>query len=245
MDRVQHLENRLSTLLHPSRSDHGHLTATRVLVGLNWTMVSTEVSTGLVQSPNRDKTGCAPVQKAGSYSGQRLADLAELRGSPNPLERSIGVAACNAAWNSRGREKPNANGLDLVQDKGHRTVIVGRFPDLDRRLPNAAILEREPRNGEFGAEKATDLIPGAEYLVITASTITNGTLAGLLALNTSAYTVLIGPGTPLCEGLFDLGINALSGFSVSDEDKLAGVISEGGAVRQFKPTGRNITITRD
>ena len=72
----------------------------------------------------------------------------------------------------------------------------------------------------------------------------DGALPRLLNLSPQAYTVLLGPGTPLSESLFDRGIDALSGLVVNDTEAIVEVISEGGAVSAMKRYARNITICK-
>jgi len=55
----------------------------------------------------------------------------------------------------------------------------------------------------------------------------------------------VGPSTPLSPELFDLGVDALSGFVASDIDKLARAVSEGAAVAALRPYGRYATIRCD
>jgi uncharacterized protein (DUF4213/DUF364 family) len=131
-----------------------------------------------------------------------------------------------------------------VQPCGEKTVIIGRFPGLDSRLPGAAVIEREPGPGDYPESAAETLLPACRYLVITASTLLDGALPGLLALAPQAYTVLLGPGTPLAEPLFEHGVDALSGLVVDDVEGLARVVAEGGAVRAMKRYARNLSVLK-
>jgi len=65
---------------------------------------------------------------AGSYAGQPLASLAALRPSDSVLERAIAVAAVNAHWNRYDLAGSAANGLDLIENRGEHTAVIGRFP---------------------------------------------------------------------------------------------------------------------
>lgn len=216
--------------------------ARRVTVGLNWTLVEGPSGVGLCHTPAKTTQGCKPLAGAGGLAGTPLAALADLAGSDNPAERAVGFAAINAHWNRPDLEGPDENGLELVEDRGKRTVIVGRFPELERRLPGAAVIEREPGPKDFPPEAARELIPPADYLVITASTVANGSFGELIALRRSAFTVLLGPSTPFCPALYELGIGALSGLIVTDPDGAARVVAEGGAVRGLRPFSRRLTL---
>jgi uncharacterized protein (DUF4213/DUF364 family) len=230
--------------LHARLRDGIAGTAKRIVVGLNWTFVEGPDGAGLVHTPARGTEGCRSLPDPGSYQGRALADLAGLVQSDNIFERVLGYAAINAHHNRYDLEGAPLNGLDLIKPTGERTVVIGRFPQLDEKLPGAAVIEQEPGPGDYPVEAGAELIPAAKYLAITASTFSNGSLAGLLDLApASALTALIGPSAPLTPALFDLGINILSGFVPSDTDEIAQRVAEGAAVRALKPFGRYVTLT--
>jgi uncharacterized protein (DUF4213/DUF364 family) len=61
------------------------------------------------------------------------------------------------------------------------------------------------------------VLPRADVVGITGSTLTNGTLEGVLALcRPDAFVVLIGPSTPLSPILFNYGVDVLCGTLVDD-----------------------------
>ncbi len=134
---------------------------------------------------------------------------------------------------------------DLIENRGERTVVIGRFPGVVARHPGIAVVEREPRPGEYPESALPNLLEKAEFVGITASTIVNGSLPGILALCQHAFILIIGPSTPLAPPLFDLGVDALSGFLARDIDKLAQAVSEGAAVSALRPYGRYVTICRE
>ncbi len=214
----------------------------RVILGLNWTLVATDQGAGLAHTPARDTAGCRSAPEAGTYGGRRLDDLARLMRSDNPFEVAIGVAAANAHYNRFGLEGAALNGLDVLRGVDGPITVIGRFPGLEERLPGARVVEREPRPGEYGEDQAPRLLADSAGVVITASTLVNGTLRPLLAVAGGARVVLIGPGTPLAPSLFDLGISALSGLIVEDVETVAQIIAEGGAVRALKPHCRYVTL---
>lgn len=224
---------------------HASEPATRVAIGVNWTMVDSDLGTGLVHTPVKSQQGCVPIPNAGTLVGRPLRALMELTEDPNPIARAVGFAAVNAHWNRRDMTGAAANGLDLVEDRGHKTVVIGRFPRLDQRVPGAAVIERNPGPNDFPEEAAATLVPEAEFLVITASTLSNGSLAGLLALRRNAFTVLVGPGTPISPALLDNGIDVLAGFCVDDPELAERAVMEGGAEKAIRPSGRMISLTRN
>ncbi|PPR60805.1 MAG: hypothetical protein CFH10_01376 [Alphaproteobacteria bacterium MarineAlpha4_Bin2] len=219
-------------------------TAERVLIGLNWTIVVGPMGLGFAHTSARGTSGCNGLPMPGSYTGKKLLELSHLTVSTNVFEQAIGFAAINAHHNRFDLEGNDKNGLDLIEDHGERTVVIGQFPGLSHRMPNAAVIERDPRPGCYPESAAADLLPNATNVLITASSLTNGSLANLLALATNAYVVLVGPSAPLSPILFHHGIDAISGFIARDCDMLMRTVMEGGAVRAMKPHGRFLTLER-
>ncbi len=219
--------------------------AERVIIGLNWTLVVGQEGAGMAQTPARGTAGCRSLPRPGTYGGQPLGQLVALWQSDNPFEHTIAVAAANAHWNRYDIVAGAKNGLDLIENHGERTVVIGRFPGLTQRYPGIAVVEREPRPGEYPESALPDLLPRAEFVAITSSTIVNGSLPGILNLCHDAFVLMIGPSTPLAPVLFDLGVDALSGFVARDVNALAKAVSEGAAVSALKPYGRYATLGRD
>ena len=219
--------------------------AERVIVGLNWTLVVGPNGAGMAQTPARGTAGCRSLPRPGTYSGQPLATLAALWTSENIFEHTIAAAAVNAHWNRYAIEASAANGLDLIENHGERTVVIGRFPGVAQRYPGIAVVEREPRLGEYPESVLPNLLENAEFVAITASSIANGSMPGILALCQNAFVLIIGPSTPLSPALFDQGVDVLSGFIARDIDKLAQAVSEGAAVAALRPYGRYATIRRE
>ncbi|MDH3700154.1 MAG: DUF364 domain-containing protein [Alphaproteobacteria bacterium] len=219
--------------------------AGRVIVGLNWTLVEGPHGVGLAHTPARGTAGCHALPSPGDYGGRALTALAAMWSSENVFERAIALAAINADCNRDDLAGISINGFDLIEDRGERTVIIGRFPGLENRLPKAAVIEREPGPGDYPEDAGPHLLAKAEYIAITGSTLGNGSLPALLPFVQNGFTVLIGPSTPLSPALFAFGIDAVSGFVATDRDGLSRVVSEGGAVAALRKYGRYVTLKRD
>jgi hypothetical protein len=83
-------------------------------------------------------------------------------------------------------------------------------------------------------------------LCLTAATLLNGTLAGLLAAaRPDAWKMLVGPSAPLCLETLALGFDAVCGARVVDVPAVVRVLQEGGCFRQIRQTGgvRLLTLT--
>lgn len=218
--------------------------AGRVIVGVNWVLVEGPDGVGLAHAPARDAPGCRPLPGAGRYAGAPLADLARLAAADNPFERALAVAAINATHNRLDVTGAEGNALALLGAGAERPVVVGRFPGAERHFHGLRVIERTPRAGEYPPEAAPELFADADLVVITASTLGNGTLPGLLAHPRPGRTVLLGPGTPLAPVLFRHGIDALAGSVVTDRDGAVRAVAEGGAAAALRPHLRMVTLSR-
>jgi len=216
------------------------LPVARVVVGLNWTLVQAADGggTGLAHSPPRGSPGCRALDRAGGLVGLGLRALAAMVASDSPLEVALGIAAVNAGL---GRDRPapgGGNGLDLFRPVAERTMVAGRFPGLDARLPGCRVVEREPGPGDHAEAEAGALLEDAAALVITASALANGGVSRYLALaagRPGPVVALVGPGTPLAPCLHAAGIAVLAGSIVTDPESAARVVMEGGALQALRP----------
>lgn len=164
----------------------------------------------------------------GTLLGASLHDVAQLGLSWNFQEASYGVAAINAWYDHPdrahhvGHPRPRSGQETAFvnyapQLVGKRVVVVGHFPGMEDELAGAGeliILERAPQPGDYPDTAAEYVIPGADYLFITGSTLVNKTLPRLLELARAGdvHTVLVGPSVPLAPVLSDYGVIGLSGF---------------------------------
>lgn len=146
--------------------------------------------------------------------------------------RSLGLAAVNALLPPpRGLE--SIKGQDLIHrhGAGRRVAVVGHFPFVERMGPqfaDLAVLELSPRQGDLPADRAADVIPRADVVAITGTTLLNGTLAGLLALcRPEAFVLVLGPSTPFAPALFDLGVDAIAGAVVDHAESVQNGIRRG------------------
>lgn len=232
----------------------------RVIVGFNWTAVEGPIvegaagrhdhrALGLAATPSK-ADGAHTTEATGTFGGQPLSALARLLTSDNPYERAIGLAACNAHWNTASVSSGDGDGLAASSGEPveERIVVIGRFPALDRKLPGAIVLERNPGPDDLPAERAPDIVPTADRLIITATTLVNGSIDGLLALaRPDCAITLVGPGTPLCPNLLKTeagsrGVDRMAGFVVEDLEECAKAVMEGAGARAFRRFGRQVVL---
>ena len=91
----------------------------------------------------------------------------------------------------------NAGDVLLQEGRGKHVALVGHFPFIPQLRLSAGelwVIEQQPAAGEYPAEAAVDLIPRAEVVAITGTTLINHTLDNLLALcNPQALVMVLGP----------------------------------------------------
>ncbi|MBI3513770.1 MAG: hypothetical protein HY060_06890 [Proteobacteria bacterium] len=220
----------------------------RLVVGRAWILVRSVSNAGLAYAP-RWPVGITPARTE-PLAGVMLRDLAQLALRRHELAAAIGVAALNAHYNRPDLEGADDDGLTPRAATAHApdagpTVVVGRFPGLDEKLPGALVLERNPGPRDLPETAAERVLPTARRLIITASTLANHSLPRLLALARRAEVSLIGPGTPLAPTLFAHGITTLAGFVLDQPDRAADAVAAGAGYGQLKAFGRRLTLRRD
>jgi uncharacterized protein (DUF4213/DUF364 family) len=233
----------------------------QILVGAFWTavVVDGEPPCGGLASALRAETGgpWPPVRRPGRLhecSGRELADL--LR-SERILEASIGMAAFNALLDvdessdfESALTEVNAADIVLEQGTGKRVAIVGHFPFIERARAAAAecwVLELRPGPGDLPADQADVVLPQADVVALTGTSLLNHTFDDLIALcRPDAYVLLLGPSAPLTPVLFETGVDAISGTRVQDAEHVLLSLAQGATFRQIKRMGglRLLTWTK-
>ncbi len=217
-----------------------------VAVGVRWTAIAS-LGCGLAATclPN-EASAVRTLPDAGKYHLKTVQELVQGLKRDNPLEASIGLAAYSSAFIPPSAHSIEMNAFDLVAQlgAGKKVVMVGHFPQaewLHEQVGSLKILEKRPRLGDYPAEAAPDLIPAADVVAITAMTILNRTIDGLLALcPPSARVVVLGPSAPLTPVLFDYGVDFISGSAVTDEEKVLLAVMQGGSIRSAQGTKKLI-----
>jgi uncharacterized protein (DUF4213/DUF364 family) len=202
-----------------------------ISVGLHWTAVESRF-VGMAHTYKTHEK--VELQGAGDLAGRGALDLAGRIRSEEPLEASLGLAAINSLIEPAGSP---ANALEIVLEKapGKAVTVIGRFP-FNRQVASVAgrayLLEMDPEEGELPASAAEEVLPESDNAVITATAIINHTIPRLLELSRNAFTVVLGPSTPMNDVLFDYGVDVVAGVRVVDKFSLFGSVVQG--VKAFK-----------
>ena len=133
--------------------------------------------------------------------------------------------------------------LELAAERGAgQTVgVVGWFPFIPRLREVAAaveVFEKDPATGWAMTAERAERLARCDGLCVTASTLVNGTLEGILqAARPGAWKMLVGPSAPVCREALGLGFEAVCGARVGEVEAVARVIQEGGCFQQIRRTG--------
>ena len=239
------------------------LTVSRAVVGLFFTGVMlSDGATGAAATPLRElrEAVCCPSSAAsmplpGKLAGRPAGDLLRQLDAPDPIRRAVGVAAMNAlaaaAWGRRPSPavtlEPGVDAYDAARIRpGERVVVVGAFVPFLKALKaagqNWTVLEQDKATlkpeelAHFRpANDAAAVLPGADVVLITGTTLLNDTLAGLLGLaRPDARVVVVGPTVGLLpDVLLARGADILGGIRVTDPERFLDCLAEGGSGYHF------------
>jgi uncharacterized protein (DUF4213/DUF364 family) len=198
----------------------------RVAVGRHWIVVESR-HTGMAHKFKSENN--VELEPEINLIGKSAFELAELLLCDDQLQASLGLAALNSLIDPVG-ERGNVFTEVLRMADGKTVTIVGRF-DLNKQVAQVAkqvyVLELHPEVGELPPEASEEVIPLSDIVVITATTLINKTLQHLLELSANAFTVILGPSTPINDILFHYGVNLSGGVRVTDTDSLVYSVMQG------------------
>jgi uncharacterized protein (DUF4213/DUF364 family) len=191
------------------------------------------------------------VDAAGLLLELGARNLAGLARSRSLVEASVGLAAINALLPRQEERYSDLNAEHVIAERGagKRVVVIGSFPFLERlrdRVGSMAVMDLRPGYGDTPPEAAAELLPQADLVALSGTSLINHTFEGLMKLcSPEAIVMVLGPSTPLSPVLFDRGAHILAGSLVQDEDAVLRAVSQGATFRQMHPLGvRVVTMQR-
>lgn len=217
-----------------------------LMIGLVWTLCKSKQhsNVGLAMSPGY---ATRTLSWSGSLSGKPVTDLAAWILEWDPYQSTVAMAAINSCINSRSL--PDSVILDhttehanlavfeyfLPQLYNKKVVVIGHYPGIERYqdLMQLSVLEKQPVADDLPDSACEFLLPGADWVFLTASSIPNKTFPRLAELSRHAKTVLMGPSLPWLPQLYEFGIDYLAGVEITDSSVLYHTAAEGGGVRIF------------
>jgi hypothetical protein len=211
-----------------------------ILVGAHWTVVCSHQCGMAATLMDSHPHGHDAVREVGRLHTKTARDLAEYALSENLMEATIGVAAINSLLDVNENQAVEINAVDVLIEhgRGKNIALIGHFPFIPKLRPAVEqlwVIEQHPAEGEYPTEYAANLIPLADVVAITSSTLINHTLDGLLALcRPEALVMMLGPSTPLSPVLFDHGVSILSGSRIIDEASVLRTVGQGATFHQVE-----------
>jgi uncharacterized protein (DUF4213/DUF364 family) len=191
----------------------------------------------------------------GKMRGRRAADVAAQVFSEHGIRRAVGIAALNAladcCWQRRRHPAvelwQGVDAFDATEIRpGDKVVIVGAFvpflKELKRRGQAFLVLEQDPDTLKADelpffrpAEQAMQILPHADVVLITGSTLVNNTLEQLLALiRPEARVTVVGPTVGMLPDAFlARGADVLGCVRITEADAFLDLLAEGGSGYHF------------
>jgi len=211
----------------------------QIACGQRWIMVEGPHGSGLAYLPRYPKE---LLPRLPALAKQSLRQLAQMSLSWDPTEMALGIAAINAHYNRRDLAVAPGNGAQLFAQEEGRVVAVGAFPGLSTVLPHCAVIETDPRPGEYPTVAMDSLIPGCAAVVVNSSTLINRNLPRILRLSHGSRLALVGPSTPMTPRLHAYGVEILGGLQVTDPKGLAAAVKAGAHPKDFGRYGQFVHL---
>jgi len=180
--------------------------------------------------------------RRGGLQGGIARELCRLSLSSDPVEAAIGVAAINSLLEPAGRiiEK-NGYQMAIERAAGKRLAVVGHFPFVEEiagSVEKLWVLELRPGPGDLPVGMAPEIIPRADVVMITGTTLVNHTADGLLKLAHGKTIIMLGPTTVMSPVLFDYGVSAVCGVRIIDSKAAIDHLRRGGGMRDLEGISR-------
>lgn len=242
-------------------NDISKINVEKVCIGLGYTGV--KLSTGHAglchtQQSELSPQCCQVNEEAGTFTGSSALELASLVKTWDFIKNNIGIATLNALFQVIVDKYPSEyllseeNIVDFIEIKADDTVVmIGKIDPfiqpIKEKTDSFFIIERNPlhRNKDTLPDTACEeYLPEADILLITGSTIANGSVDYILNSSKNAkQTIMVGPTCGMIpDPFFNKGVTAIGGVKITDADKALQIISEGGGTKALKPAMKFITI---
>lgn len=257
------LRETIESIRHILGPDLDDLTVDRAVIGLFFTGV--RLSNGIAgacATPIKTipEAVCCPTSAMvmpfpGKLRGRAARDLAMEALGENGIRRAVGIAAMNALADTCWRRRPHQEtelrlGVDAFDateiHSGDNVVVVGAFVpflrELKRRRQPFLVLEQDPatlKPDELPffrpAEQAAEIVPEADVLLITGTTLINDTLEDLLSLaNPAARVTMVGPTVGMLPDAFlRRGADVLGTVRITAPEEFLDILAEGGSGYHF------------
>jgi uncharacterized protein len=235
----------------------------RATIGLFFTGVKLNTgAAGTCATPLRSipEAVCCPSSAmampfSGKLRGRPVREVLKEVGATSGIRRAVAIATTNAladmCWDHHARQdvelRVGVDAYDAADIRpGDHVVVVGAFVPFLKSLKRARqsfnVLELDPatlKPDELQyfrpADQAAEVLPLADVVLITGTTLVNDTLEQILALcRPNARVVVVGPTVGLLPDAFlRRGANVLGGIRITAPDAFLDVLAEGGSGYHF------------
>lgn len=213
-----------------------------VRVGLGYTAVQLDDnSVGVAMTFHRDiPSGCLAFEEP--LKGRDAAQLIEMAGSADLIQRTVAIATINAVTNRHRDELVTGDSLKIINAGSEDVVgMVGYFgplvPQLKHTVKELHIFEKSMERAEnlHSEAEIPTLLPECSVAIITSTSLVNLTFEGIANAARNCRTVaLVGGTTPLVADVFkQYGVTVLSGLVIRDTEDVLRVVSEAGGMKSF------------
>ena len=224
-----------------------------VRIGLGYTAVMVEGGSVGVAYTFRDQArgGCSVFTGIRTLASRPASDLLVFLESRDPIEAGVGLACANGLMNRDRDGYLEGDVLDHLDLRPEDHVgMVGHFGPLvstiQSRVRSLTVFGRVDQPSGFlrPQEEAEDALPRCQVALVTATSIINHTVDGLLkAARGCREVAVLGASTPLLAQAFSAEkVTMLSGVVVKEPTEVLRIVSEGGGMRQFSPHVRKVTV---
>jgi len=182
--------------------------------------------------------------------GRSARDLAMWLMGDEWLRAGIGMASVNSLLEIDYDKLHEINAKHLIAERaaGKNLMVVGHFPFANAMRPNVRnlwIMEKQPGTKHISEEEGYQLMPEADVVAITGSSLINHTFKRIMVnCRPSSFKIMLGPSTPLSPVLFDYGLDAIGGALVEDTKTVLAMVEEGASFRQLKGI-RTVMMVKD
>jgi uncharacterized protein len=239
------------------------LTVERAVIGLFFSGLKlSNGKAGICFTPVKEipESVCCPssaaaIPDAGRLSGVPVSRYLAYLGEGRPLKTALGIAALNALSETCRQRQPTrgysiepveGSPEDMPIEDDAYVVVVGALVPYMRMLKKRGrpfgILEKDVRTLRddeipfyVQPDQASAAISRADHLIITGTTLLNGSLEGILAVAKAGAEIdVVGPTVSMLpDAFFRRGVTTLGGIGCMDPDTLLDTLAEGGSGHHF------------
>lgn len=226
-----------------------------LIIGLTWTYCRSTAVGLCMTADSRSRS----FEWPGTIKGQSVRHLASWIRDWDPMKSTIALAAINSTINPlKNLNNFKSGNISLINGlrstpqsltpnlsifdyflpiiRHKKCAVIGHYPGIEKiqqKCSSMDVIELMPFKTDLPSPASEYILPEAEWVFLSGTSIANKTFPRLMELSKNANVVLMGPSVPWIQELSELGVDFLAGVIVCDEKKLKQTVSEGGGVNIF------------